>query len=170
MRKEKQLLLDQIESKVTQSPAFILTRYQQMTPNMAYAFRSALVQAGADFEVVRKRILMKAAEVAGCTLDKKALTGHVGVVFVEEKDPVQSTKALFKFRKENEGVLDIIGGRFEGRICSAADVELIANLPGKQEMRAQFLGLMEAVPSQTLGVMDALLTSVVYCLDNKSKI
>jgi large subunit ribosomal protein L10 len=37
-------------------------------------------------------------------------------------------------------------------------------------MRAQFLGLLEAVPAQTLGVMDALLTSVVYCLDNKSKV
>jgi large subunit ribosomal protein L10 len=140
-----------------------------MDPNMAYAFRTALVQTGADFEVVRKRILLKAAEVAGCTLDKATLAGHVGVVFVEE-DPVQSTKALFKFRKENEGVLEIIGGRFEGRICSAVDVELIANLPGKEEMRAQFLGLLEAVPAQTLGVMDALLTSVVYCLDNKSKI
>ncbi len=169
MRKEKQLLLDQIESKVKDSTAFILTRYKQMDPNMAYAFRSALIQSGADFEVIRKRILLKAAIAAGCALDEAILAGHVGVVFVEE-DPVQSTKALFKFRQQNEGVLEVIGGRFEGKICSAVDIELIAKLPGKQEMRAQFLGLLESVPAQTLGVMDALLTSVVYCLDNKSKI
>ena len=169
MRKEKQLLLDQIENKVKQSPAFILTRYKQMDPNMAHAFRTALIQSGADFEVVRKRILLKAAVSAGCVLDEAALAGHVGVVFVDE-DPVQSTKAVFKFRQENEGVLEVVGGRFEGKLFSAKDVELIAKLPGKQEMRAQFLGLLEAVPAQTLGVMDALLTSIVYCLDNKSKI
>ncbi len=168
MRKEKQLLLDQIENKVKGSPAFILTRYKQMDPNMAYAFRTALIKTGADFEVVRKRILLKAAQEAGCALEEKTLAGHVGVVFVGE-DPVSPTKALFKFRQENEGVLEIIGGRFEGKLFSGADIELIAKLPGKQEMRAQFLGLLEAVPAQTLGVMDALLTSIVYCLENKSK-
>ncbi|MFS8563240.1 MAG: 50S ribosomal protein L10 [Rhabdochlamydiaceae bacterium] len=114
MRKEKQLLLDQIESKVTGSSAFILTRYQQMDPNMAYAFRTALIQSGADFEVIRKRILLKAALAAGCALDKATLGGHVGVVFVEE-DPVQSTKALFKFRQQNEGVLEVIGEDLKGK-------------------------------------------------------
>ena len=39
----------------------------------------------------------------------------------------------------------------------------------KDEMRAQFLGLLEAPLAQTLAVMDAVLSSVVYCLDNKSK-
>ena len=43
----------------------------------------------------------------------------------------------------------------------------MSKLPSKDEMRAQFLGTLEAPMAQTLAVMDALLTSVVHCLNNK---
>lgn len=168
MREEKQFLLDEIKGKMDVSQAFILTRYTQMNPDIAYAFRSLLGDAGGDFEVVRKRILCKAATASNCTLDTKVLEGHIGVVFANE-DPVQTAQVVFKFKKDNEGLFEVIGGRFEGSFYSAADVEKLSQLPGKQEMRAQFLGLLEAVPAQTLGVIDALLVSVVYCLENKSK-
>ncbi len=94
------------------------------------------------------------------------LQGHIAVVFANE-DPVQTTKAIFQFCQENEEVLEVIGGRFEGAICSAQDVEQISKLPSKDEMRAQFLGTLEAPLAQTLAVMDALLTSVMHCLENK---
>jgi large subunit ribosomal protein L10 len=47
-------------------------------------------------------------------------------------------------------------------------MEALSKLPSKPEMQAQLLGLFEAVPSQLLGVVDALLSSVANCLDNKS--
>jgi large subunit ribosomal protein L10 len=169
MREEKQFLMDEIQTKMVASPDFILTHYNKMNPNTASQFRMKLSQAGGDFEVVKRRILLKAAAAVGCTLEPKLLEGlHVGVVFAEH-DPIQVAKAVFKFRQENEEVLEIIGGRFEGRLYSAKDVEYLSKLPAKPEMQAQLLGLFEAVQSQTLGVMEALITSVVYCLDNKSK-
>ena len=168
MRAEKQLLLDEIKGKIEASQAFILTRYNQMNPDIAYAFRSLLGETGGDFEVVRKRVLCKAAEASECILDENILKGHIGVVFATQ-DPVQTAQAVFKFGKDNEGLFEVIGGRFEGSFYSAEDVERLSKLPSKQEMRAQFLGLLEAVPAQTLGVIDALLVSVVYCLENKSK-
>jgi large subunit ribosomal protein L10 len=54
-------------------------------------------------------------------------------------------------------------------MCSASDVEQISKLPGKDEMRSQFLGTLEAPLAQTLSVLEALLTSVMYCLENKSQ-
>lgn len=169
MRAEKQLLLDEIKTKMDASPDFILTHYSKMNPNVASQFRTMLTKVGGDFEVVKKRILLKAAEASGCTIEPALLDGyHVGVVFAEA-DPVQVTKAVFKFRQENEELLEVLGGRFEGRLYSAKDVEKMSKLPAKPEMQAQLLGLFEAVQSQTLGVMEALITSVVYCLDNKSK-
>jgi large subunit ribosomal protein L10 len=168
MRPEKQFLLDEIKGKMDGSGAFILTRYQKMNPNMTSAFRFSLAKVGGDFEVVKKRILLKAANAAGVALDPAILAGHIAVIFALE-DPVQTTKAVFKFKQDNEEVLEVIGGRFEGRLYSAKDVEQLSKLPSKQEMQAQFLGLLEAVPAQTLGVFDALLTSVMYCLENKSK-
>jgi large subunit ribosomal protein L10 len=168
MRPEKQLLLDEIAEKINSSKAFVLTRYGRLEPNISSHFRQALTRAGGSFEVVRKRILVKAAQTAGITLTEDFLQGHVGIVFAET-DPVQTTKAFFQFSKENENLFHVLGGHFEGRLFSAKDVEQISKLPGQQEMRAQLLATLEAPLSQTLAVMQALLTGVMYCLEEKSQ-
>ena len=167
MRPEKQLLLDEIKDKIAGSKAIVLTSYKRLEPNAAAAFRINLAKTGGSLEVVKKRVLMKAAQVAGIALDPALLQGHIAVVFANE-DPIQTTKTVFQFCKENEEVLEVIGGRFEGAICTASDVAQISKLPSKDEMRSQLLGTFEAPLSQTLAVIEALLTSVMYCLDNKS--
>lgn len=168
MRAEKQLLLDDICAQIDQAQAFVITRYNKIDPNMAAQLRGLVCESGGEMEVVRKRIFIKAAQAAGIVVDPSMLEGHIAVVFAKQ-DPLQTTKAVFKFRQDNEDVLEIVGGRFEGKIYTAKDVEQLSKLPNKLEMQAQFLGLLEAVPAQMLGVLDALLSSVVHCLDNKSK-
>lgn len=168
MRAEKTLLLNEIREKLDASKAIVLTRYKSINPNKAAAFRMDIAKSGGTFEVVKKRMLIKAAEASGITIDRKDLQGHIGVIFAEQ-DPVQTTKVVYKFRQENEEMMEVLGGRFEGKLCTAHDVELISKLPGQDEMRAQLLGLFEAPMSQTLAVVEALLCSVVYCLENKAK-
>ncbi len=168
MRAEKQLLLDEIKDKIEGSSALVLTRYESMSPNMSSDFRRSLSDSGGSFAVVRKRILLKAAEQEGITLDPALLKGHIGVVFANE-DPISSTKALFAFAKENKQTFEILAGQFDGRLCSAEDVKAISELPSQDGMRAQFLGLLEAPMSQTLSVMEALMTSILHCMENKNK-
>jgi large subunit ribosomal protein L10 len=167
MRPEKQLLLNEIKDKIAGSKAIVIASYKRLEPNAASMFRTNLAKTGGGLEVVKKRVLIKAAQDAGVALDPAQLQGHIAVVFANE-DPVQTTKAIFQFSKENEEVLEVLGGRFEGAVCSAQDVEQISKLPSKDEMRSQFLGTLEAPLSQTLSVIEALLTSVMHCLENKS--
>ncbi|MGH2637726.1 MAG: 50S ribosomal protein L10, partial [Rhabdochlamydiaceae bacterium] len=155
MRQEKQLLLDDLRDKITESKGFILTRYGKMNPNLASQLRFDLMKSGGDFEVIRKTILMKAAEAAGLKLDHAMLDGHIGVVF-SSQDLLETAKVVFKFKEANENMMEVVGGRFEGQLYSAKDVEALSKLPTKPEMQAQLLGLFEAVPSELLGVIDAL--------------
>ncbi|MES2345338.1 MAG: 50S ribosomal protein L10 [Chlamydiota bacterium] len=169
MRPEKQFLLDEVKEKIENSQALVFAKYQGLDPNLTSTFRFLLNDKGGSYKVVRKRILLKAAQSCGFSIEASALEGHIGVIFVEQ-DPVDVTKAVCQFQAENKEKFEVIGGRFEGRICSAKDVEEISKLPSKDEMRSQFLATLEAPMSQTLAVMEAVLTSVIYCLDNKSKI
>lgn len=168
MREEKQLLLNEIKDKIAGSKAIVLTSYKRLAPNKSAEFRLNLSKAGGCMEVVKKRVLVKAAQAADIALDPALLKGHIAVIFADQ-DPVQMTKAVYQFRKENEDLLEVIGGRFEGAVCSAADMEQISKLPGKDEMRAQFLGTIEAPLSQTLAAIEALLTSVLHCMENKAE-
>lgn len=168
MRAEKQLLLNEIKSKLENSNSFVVTKYNNLSANGSHSFRKSVAQVGAEFEVVKKRVFVKAAESLGIILDVKDLEGHVGVVF-SKADPIEATKAVFKYSGDNNKVVQVIGARLDGQLYKAADVEKLSKLPSKNEMRAELLGLLEAPMSQTLAVMEALISSVVYCLDNKAK-
>lgn len=168
MRIEKQLLLDEIKDKITGAKSIVFARYKALEPNRSFAFRSNLAKAGGSLEIVKKRILVKAAGAAHMALSADVLEGHIAVIFGQE-DPVLMTKAIYQFSSENEGLLEVLGGHFEGVFCSSNDVELLSKLPGRDEMRSQFLATLEAPLSQTLAVMEALLTSVMYCLENQAE-
>lgn len=168
MRAEKELLKQEIKDKLERFESFVIMQYTSLNANVANEFRRMIGKSGGDVEVVRKRVLLKAAEDAGVQLDLSSLPGHIGIVFLGQ-DPIESTKTVIKFSQDREKVIQVIGGRFDGQLYSGADVEHLSTLPGKDEMRAQLLSVLEAPLSQTLAVIEALLTSVPHCLENKGK-
>lgn len=168
MRAEKALLKKEVRDKFDRFGSFVIMQYARLSANVANEFRREVGKAGGDVEVVRKRVLIKAAEDAGIPLDHTSLPGHVGLVFLGA-DPLETTKMVFKFSQDREKIIQVIGGRFDGQLYTGADVERLSTLPSKDEMRAQFLSTLEAPLSQTLAVFEALLTSIPYCLENKGK-
>lgn len=168
MRQEKELLKIDVKEKFNKYASFVVMKYMGLSANSANEFRREVAKAGGDVEVIRKRILIKAAKDANVDLDLDALEGHVGLVFLGQ-DPIETTKLVMKFSQDRDNVIKILLGRYDGKLYQGDDVERLSKLPSKNEMRAQFLSTLEAPMSQTLAVMDAVLSSVVYCLDNKAK-
>jgi large subunit ribosomal protein L10 len=144
-------------------------RYLRLSANKANEFRREVAKVGGSVEVMRKRVLIKAAANAGLTLSLKELPGHIGLVYAGN-DPIELTKLVFKFSQANDKAIEVVGGRFEGLMYTGADVERLSKLPGRDEMRAQLLATFEAPMAQTLAVIDALLTSVPHCLENKCQL
>ncbi len=166
MRKEKQFLLDEIKEKLDQSSSFVLMSYQGMDPNLTADFRSSVIQTGGLLSVVKKRVFLKAAAEAGIAIDKEMLKGHIGIVYSGD-DVAATTKAVYTFKKANDELLDVLGGLFEGKICSPKDLKEISELPSMEEMRAQFVGVLEAPLSGLVSIMEAVQSGVVSCMDQK---
>ena len=168
MRQEKQLLLDEIKGHIEHRPSFVIAKYSGFNANQANDFRTEIAKTGGDVEMVPKRVLLKAAEGAGIELDSKMLDGHISLIFAGE-DPLETAKFVFKFGKDNGKVVQVIGGRVDGLMYDGEQMETLSKLPGKDQMRAQLLGLFEAPMSQSLAVMDALMCSVIHCMEQKAK-
>lgn len=166
MRKEKTLHLSEIQKPVA-SHSFLVLKYK-MSANTANSFRRELGKSGSYLEVTRKRLLLKAAKESGLDLKYNSLDGHIGVVFAP-LNPLDVTKAVFKFGSDNAETIEVVGGRIDGQLYNGTDMEKLSKLPSMDEMRSQLLSVFEAPLSQTLATMEAILSSVVYCLDNKCK-
>ena len=167
MRKEKTLHLSEIQKPIA-AHSFLVVKYS-MGANQANGFRRELDKAGGHLEVTRKRMLLKAAKDSGVDLKYDSLDGHIGVIFAPV-NPLEITKLVFKFGDDNTDAIQVVGGRIDGQLYNGTDMEKLSKLPSMDEMRSQLLSVFEAPLSQTLATMEAVLASVVYCLDNKCKL
>jgi large subunit ribosomal protein L10 len=169
MRKEKPLLLKEIEDKISASTALIVASYDKLEPNTSWKFREALGKSKSHFEVVKKRVFLKAAEKSGIKIDEELLKGHVGIVFVSQSDAMAPAKTVFKFSEENGNLFSVICGHVEGKIMPGTELEQISKLPGLDEMRAIMLGLFTSPMSYTLSVMEAAIAGPLSVIENKSE-
>lgn len=167
MRKEKQLFLDQLKEQIDHYGSFVIMSYLGLDANQTHLFRNKIREIGGSVEMVPKRMFVIASDKSGLKIDLDMLTGHIGVVFAG--DPIETTKAVFEYQKEVADKLKVVGGCIDGEVLDSESMTSLSKLPGKQELRAQFVGLLQAPMAQTLSVMNALVSSVVYCLDNKCK-
>ena len=167
MRAEKQLLLDEIKDEMDGSEMVMVMSYQNLDANQTAGFRDKVAEVGGSMLVVKKRVFLKAAKDTSIDLARDSMGGHIGIV-ISKEHPVATTKSIYTFIKENENAIDVLGGQFQGKACTGTDFEKISKLPTVDEMRAQFLGLLEAPMAQTVSVMNSMLTSVLHCLDQKA--
>jgi len=168
MRQEKQLLLDEIQSEIGEDVSFIVVSYNKFTANASNGFRGDVSKLGSSLTMVRKRVLVKAASQKGIDVSVDQLPGHIGVV-TGGNDFLETAKFLFKYGKENDNKIVVRGGRFEGKFHAASTIETLSKLPGKDEMRAQLLATLQAPLAETLSVIEAVLSSVMHCLENKAE-
>lgn len=168
MRAEKTLLLDEIKGQFDTYSSFVIMGYEGFTANEANAFRTTIAGLGGDVEMVPKRVLVKAADEAGVTLDKEKLPGHISLVFAGQ-EPFETAKVVCKYSKDSKDRMTVLGGRFEGQLFSGEDVEKLAKLPGMDQLRAEFVGLLEAPMTQIVSLSETLLSSIIICLENKAE-
>ena len=155
MRKEKSLHLNSMTSVVEGAKSLILTSYEKLNANTTADFRTALRQSGGSLTVVKKRMFLKAAASLGFNFGPD-LAGHIAVISVKDS-VIDAAKVLYKFKKQTENMIQVLGGQFEGKLCTAQEIEMISNLPTQDEMRAQFLSVLEAPMSHTLSVIEEML-------------
>lgn len=166
MKAEKQFLLDEVKDQIVDRKDFVLMRYQKLTANAATQLRDGVAKAGGCTKVIRKRVLLKAAEQAGVTIDMGQLEGHIGVCFPGD-DSVAVAKVVADFGKDNADAVELVGGHIEGQVLDAAQMKALAQLPGKDQLRAEIVGLLAAPASEVVGLINAVLSSLVYCVENK---
>ena len=166
MRPEKQLLLDEIKQQMNEAKAFVVTTYEKLQPQLTWDLSQKLKESDSHYEVVKKRLLYKALKEEKIEFGIDEIEGHVGILFIQG-DTAAATKTLYQFKEQlNDGFM-IQKGLYEGEIFSAEDVCALAILPPKDELRAQFLSVLQSPATEVVSVMQSLLTSVIYCLENK---
>ena len=109
-----------------------------------------------EYRVVKNRLAALAATQAGVEGFRELLDGVTGIVF-GYGEPEAAAKVVDQYVKQTRSPLRIRNGIMEGEVLTAAQVNAIAILPSKLELRAMLLRQLNA---PIVGLMNVLIGPV----------
>jgi large subunit ribosomal protein L10 len=154
-REQKQRDLDALAEQFQSASAGMLIGFNKLTVAKDQELRRQLRDAGARYSVVKNTLARKAAEGTPFEGAREHFKG-VTAMALAEGDPVQLSKAISKFVKENPDVFTFKAGVVEGRVVALRDVEALATLPSKEVMISKIMFLINAQAQRLATVISAV--------------
>lgn len=140
MRPEKASIVSDLSEKLNRSPFMLVTDYQKMKVEQFGELRNRLSPAGAEIRVVKNSFLKRAMADSGLPDVGDQLTGQTAVV-LGENDVAPVAKILKAFAAEFK-IASLKIGVVDKAVLSTKDVEALAELPPREVLLAQLLGLL----------------------------
>lgn len=162
---EKVAAVEELKSRLDGVKTVVLTEYRGLTVQQLSDLRKQLRAVSAEYKVVKNRLARLAVKSSRLEGLSSHLTGPTGVIFSRE-DPVAVAKALHSFAKTNQA-LAIKAGFVEGQMLPPAALKALADLPSREQLRAQLVGTIQGVLSRLVGVLAAPQRELVYVLQQR---
>jgi large subunit ribosomal protein L10 len=139
-RDQKAAVIDQVAADIEGADAVFAVDYRGMSVSQAAELRGRLRDADAGLRVVKNTLTHRAADKAGAEALKDMLQGPTALTFVRG-DVAMAAKAIATFRREND-LPSFKGGTLGGETLSVEQLESIARLPAREQLQAQFVGVL----------------------------
>jgi large subunit ribosomal protein L10 len=133
------------------STTAIIGTFSKLTVAKDYELRKVIREAGGKYRVVKNKL----AAISGVgTQVEAALKGLKGVnsVAFTAGDPVALAKVFAKWAGENAAEFQFKLGIVDGKLLSVDEVKALATMPGKEEIFAKLLFLINS-PAQRLATV-----------------
>lgn len=152
-RNTKEEILGGYEEAMASAEHAFVIGFKGITVNQVNDLRSKVRKSGGQYVVIKNTLARLA--VAGKPLEqvKEHFTGPTAVAY-SLADPVALAKVLTDFAKDAP-VIEFKGGLVEGRPIAASQVKEIASLPGRQELLAKLVFLMQSPIQRFVRVLAA---------------
>ena len=152
-RAEKEAELQMLEGVFQGADAAILIDYKGINVPQATELRAQLRKARAGYKVVKNSLAKRALKGTDYESLSTMFEGTTAIAYTEG-DPVVLAKTLTTFMK-NAPMLQIKAAVVQGQAINPAQVTDLANLPGKPELYAKLLYLLQAPMVNLVRVLNA---------------
>lgn len=153
-KQKKETILGTVESAVGEAVSIVFVRSRGMPVTEVQAMRRALKAAGVKYYVAKKTLIKRALAAQGYAGTLPVLEGELAIAW--GNDPVAPAREVQQFVKSAKEKVVIMGGVFEGRYLSAAEMSEVAAIPSQLTLYAQFVMLINSPIQQFVMALDQI--------------
>jgi large subunit ribosomal protein L10 len=165
MRPEKATIVGDIQAKLNSSPFLFVADYTGLRVDQFSELRNRLAKAGAECKVVKNTFLRRAAKEAGLP-ELNDLKGQTAII-VGERDVAAAAKIVKTFAAEFQKPV-MKGGVIDNSVVSTDQINAIAELPSREVLLAQLLGVLQAPATKLVRVLNEPAASLARLLKAKA--
>ena len=152
-KSKKEEMIKDLEGAIKGSESLVFVNFHGLKVSDETKLRSSLRDQGVNYRVSRKTLLLRALE-GKATGEIPELAGEVAIAY--SKDQTASAREIYNFQKVHKGLLNIIGGIFEGKFLGKDAMMEIATIPSKDVLYAQFVNLINSPIQRFAVVLDQI--------------
>lgn len=152
-----EIIVRQLSDEFARAEGLLIVSMAGLTVKETENLRTALAERGVRLRMVRNRLARLALKSRGLEAGAELFGGNVACAWGSSEDAIKIAKAVAQAvkrvdPKRKTAKLAFRGGFFEGNLLDAEGAAALAELPGKDELRAMLLGLLSG-PARSLAVL-----------------
>ena len=148
---EKQAVVAALTEQLKGAASGVLVDYKGITVAEDTALRVELRQNDVKYSVVKNTLARFAMDNVGLGELDELLNGTTSLA-TSDNDPIAPMRVVNKYAKKMNNKFNIKGGFMDGKILSLDEIMALAELPSKDVLQAQALGMMLA-PITSLAIV-----------------
>ena len=130
-RTEKQSFVEDFRGRLQESPAIFLTDFSGLDVKSMTVLRDELRKSGAEYFVVKNRLVRRAFEDTDLPDLSEWLIGPTGVI-IGYAGPVEAAKAVADFAKSHNDRPAFKVGVLENSVLDPSQIQHLATLPSRE--------------------------------------
>lgn len=145
---EKAVVIEKLVDGIKNAASATFVHFSKVSVADETAMRRALKADNVKYMVAKKTLIRRALAELGHKHEELPLEGELAVAFGGGEDATASARLVHEFGKKLADKLSIVGGIFEGKLVSAAQMQEIATIPSMDTLRAMFAQVINSPRSR----------------------
>lgn len=145
---KKEEIVSGLSKGVSGAKSLVLVNFHGLTVANESQLRKNLREQGVTYKVARKTLIKRALD-GKATGNMPELPGEVAIVY--GTDAIAPAREVYNFEKEHKGVMQILGGIFDGKFVDGVFMTEIATIPSREVLLSKIAFLLKS-PMQRLAI------------------
>lgn len=153
-KQKKTEVFAKVQKAVSDAGSIVFVKTKGLPVIETQGMRTKLRESGVSYYVAKKTLIKRALAEKNYTGTLPSFDGELAIAWGD--DLVAPAREVQDFVKSTKDKVKIMGGVFEGRYMSAAEMTEIASIPSEHTLHAQFVMLINSPIQQFVMALDQI--------------